>query len=174
MVLPFMSGTRPCSQRHSFEHQARHLRRRARSSRAAFQNEIATGKRCSAALRLDGRVLPRARANGVQDVELVRRANGDRTLCERVEEDPRRGKTRSRILTRSRTACMGSLDRQSSRDHNIGPVRNDRDVVGVPRLRAQTERRTMLASKKASRSRRRADSDEAWPDEPAAASASAR
>ena len=123
MVLPFHNdGTRPCSQRHSFEHQARHSPTSSLSSRAAFQNEIATGKRCGTALRLDGRVLSRARANGVQDVELVRRANGDRTLCERVEK--------IRVVVKLEVASR--RDHEShARDHrianrhvirNIGPV----------------------------------------------------
>ena len=54
------------SQRHSFEHQASTFPDVEPVPAAPlFRNEIAARNVCRTALRLDGRVLPRARANGV-------------------------------------------------------------------------------------------------------------
>ena len=142
-------------------------RRRARSSRAALQDEIAAGKSGGTTLRLDGRVLPSARADGVQNVELVRRTNGDRSLCKRVEK--------IRVVVKLEVASRRDNESHAGDHriadsyvvHGVGPVGNKRDVVGVSRASRANERCTMLAPKKARRSRRRAIRTEAWPDEPA-------
>ena len=124
------------SQRHSFERQARHS-----PTSSPFQPAPLFRMRSPPAnvaappcASMDRVLPPRPRQWIVQDVELVRRANGDRTLCERVEK--------IRVVVKLEVASRCDHESHAWDQwiaerhviHDVGPVRNERDVVGVPKF----------------------------------------
>ena len=81
VALPFMTHGAEGVPRHSFEHQVRHSPTSARSSRAAFKTTDRRPRALPHRLFRWSRLAPRPRQIGVQNVELVRRAGGDRACA---------------------------------------------------------------------------------------------